>query len=101
MQEVNHPTPDCPAQLLRINEVQKELESPQAFAELVSDCQDDFDPTPTQGLNAAIMIVGQLAKFNFDVLANADLDPWQEELWRTDYELLKKAQGLLRQVSQD
>ena len=101
MQEVNYPTPDCPAELLRLNEVTREMASPQAFAELVSDCQDDFDPTPTQGLNAAIMIVSQLAKYHFDVLNGDDLDPWQQELWSTDYKLLKDALGKLRQVTQD
>ena len=101
MQEVNYPTPDCPAELLRMNQVQKELASPQAFAELVSDCQDDFDPTPTQGLNAAIMIVSQLTKYHFDTVQSGELDAWQEEVWSTDYELLKKALGLLRQVCQD
>jgi hypothetical protein len=101
MQEVNYPTPNCPVELFKLNEVQKELESPQAFAELVSDCQDDFEPTPTQGLNAAIMIVNQLLKYHFDTLQGGDLDAWQEELWQTDYQLLKKALGQLRQVTQD
>lgn len=101
MQEVNYSTPDCPAQLLRINEIHRELESPTAFAELVQDCADDFEPTPVQGLNAAIAIVSQLAKYHFDVLNGDDLDPWQQELWSTDYQLLKKAVGMLRQVSQD
>lgn len=100
MNDLNYPTPDCPAELLRINEVQRELESPMAFAELVSDCQDEFDPSVAQGLNAAIMIVGQLAKHHFDMLQAGDLDAWQEELWRTDYDLLKKALGLLKQVDQ-
>ena len=98
MQELNYPTPDCPAQLLRINEVQRELESPQAFADLVSDCADDFEPTPTQGLNAAILIVNQLVKFHFDQLQSGELDEWGVEVWREDYEALKKAAQLLRQV---
>ncbi len=101
MQEVNYPTPDCPAQLLRINEVQKELESPQAFAELVSDCQDDFEPTPAQGLNAAIMIVSQLQKYHFDTLQDGELDAYQSEIWEEDYQALKKAAALLRQVRVD
>ena len=101
MQEVNYPTPDCPAELLRINEVQKELASPQAFAELVSDCQDEFDPTPTQGLQAAIMIINQLTKYHFDVLTNDDLDAWQREVWEEDYQALKKAAAALRQVRGD
>jgi hypothetical protein len=101
MQDLNYATPDCPAQLMRLNEIQRELESPQAFAELVSDCQDDFEPSPVQGLNAAIMLVTQLAKLHFDMIDEGGLDPWQEELWRSDYELLKKATGLLRQVIQD
>jgi len=101
MQEVNYPTPNCPVELFKLNEVQRELESPMAFAELVSDAQDDFDPTPSQGLNAAIMIVSQLQKYHFDTINNGDLDEWQMELWSTDYELLKKAIGLLRQVTQD
>lgn len=100
MQEVNYPTPDCPAELLKLNEVHRELESPQAFADLVQDCADEFDPTIEQGLNAAISIIGQLAKFHFDQLQSGDLDAWQEELWSTDYQLLKKAHGLLKQVNQ-
>lgn len=98
---MNYETPDCPAQLLRINEIHRELESPTAFAELVQDCADDFEPTPVQGLNAAISIVSQLAKFHFDQLQCGELDAWQEELWSTDYQLLKDALGKLRQVTQD
>ena len=101
MQEVNYPTPDCPAELLRINQVQKELESPTAFAELVSDCQDDFDPTPAQGLNAAIMIINQLTKYHFDTLQEGELDDWQTSVWEEDYQALKKAAALLRQVRTD
>ena len=100
MNELNYPTPDCPAELLRINEVQRELESPMAFAELVEDCQAEFDPTVAQGLNAAIMIVSKLARFHFDQLQSGELDAWGEEMWRTDYDLLKKALGLLKQVDQ-
>ena len=98
MNELNYPTPDCPAQLLRINEVQKELESPQAFADLVQDCADEFEPTPAQGLAAAILLVGNLVKFHFDQLHGGELDEWGEEVWREDYEALKKAAQLLRQV---
>lgn len=98
MQEVNYPTPDCPAQLLKLNEIHRELESPQAFADLVQDCADDFEPTPTQGLNAAILLVNQLVKFHFDQLQSGELDEWGEEVWREDYEALKKAAQLLRQV---
>jgi len=101
MQEVNYPTPNCPVELFKLNEVQKELESPQAFADLVSDCQDDFEPTPTQGLNAAIMIINQLTKYHFDVLTNDDLDAWQREVWEEDYQSLKKAAAALRQVRGD
>jgi hypothetical protein len=101
MQEVNYPTPNCPVELFKLNEVQKELESPQAFAELVSDCQDDFEPTPTQGLNAAIMIVSQLQKYHFDTLQDGELDAYQSEIWEEDYQALKKAAALLRQVRAD
>jgi len=101
MQDVNYPTPNCPVELFKLNEVQKELESPQAFADLVSDCQDDFEPTPTQGLNAAIMIINQLTKYHFDVLTNDDLDAWQREVWEEDYQSLKKAAAALRQVRGD
>jgi hypothetical protein len=101
MQEVNYPTPDCPAELLRINQVQKELESPQAFAELVSDCQDDFDPSPTQGLMAALMIINQLQKYHFDTLQDGELDDYQTSIWEEDYQALKKAAALLRQVRTD
>jgi hypothetical protein len=101
MQEVNYPTPNCPVELFKLNEVQKELASPQAFAELVSDCQDEFDPTPTQGLNAAIMIVSQLQKYHFDTLQDGELDAYQSEIWEEDYQALKKAAALLRQVRAD
>jgi hypothetical protein len=101
MQEVNYPTPDCPAQLLKLNEIHRELESPMAFAELVQDCSDDFEPTPTQGLNAAIMLIGQLTKYHFDTLQDGELDEWSREVWQEDYESLKKAAQLLRQVRVD
>jgi hypothetical protein len=101
MQEVNYPTPNSPEQLLRIHEAQKELASPQAFAELVSDCCDDFDPSPTQGLQAALMLVNQLVKFHYDTLQEGELDSWQEEIWSEDYQALKKAAALLRQVRGD
>lgn len=98
MQEVNYPTPDCPAQLLRINEVQRELESPQAFADLVQDCQSEFDPSVAQVLEAAKMLVGQLTKYHWDQVQSGELDEWQTEVWLEDYETLKKAAQLLRQV---
>lgn len=101
MNELNYPTPDCPAQLLKLNEIHRELESPQAFAELVADCQEDFDPTPTQGLNAAILIVSQLQKFHFDVMNDPELDPWQAHLWEADFKHLTDAINALRQVTQD
>lgn len=101
MQEMNYQTPDCPAQLLKLNEIHRELESPQAFAELVSDCCEDFDPTPTQGLQAALMLVNQLVKFHHDTLQEGELDSWQEEVWSEDYQALKKAAALLRQVRAD
>jgi len=101
MQEVNYPTPDCPAQLLKLNEIHRELESPQAFAELVADCQEDFDPTVTQGINAVLMMIGQLQKYHFDTLTEGDLDEWQREIWQEDYEAIKKAAALLRQVRAD
>ena len=98
MQEVNYPTPNCPVELFKLNQVQKELASPQAFAELVQDCSDDFEPTPTQGLQAAIMIINQLTKYHFDILQDGELDEWQHEVWSEDYKSLKKAAQLLRQV---
>jgi hypothetical protein len=101
MQEVNYPTPNCPVELFKLNEVHRQLESPQAFAELVQDCADDFDPSPTQGLQAAVMLVGQLVKYHWDQLQSGELEDYQEELWNEDYQALKKAAALLRQVRGD
>jgi hypothetical protein len=101
MQEVNYPTPNCPVELFKLNQVQKELESPQAFAELVSDCQAEFDPTVDQGLQAILMLVGQLTKYHHDTLLDPDMDEWTREIWQEDYEALKKASALLRQVRAD
>jgi hypothetical protein len=84
-----------------LNQVQKELASPQAFAELVSDCCDDFDPSPTQGLQAALMLVSQLVKHHWDILQDGELDDYQTTIWEEDYQALKKAAALLRQVRGD
>jgi hypothetical protein len=101
MQEVNYPTPNCPVELFKLNQVQRELESPQAFAELVQDCQAEFDPTVAQGLQAILMLVGQLTKYHHDTLLDPDMDEWTREIWQEDYEALKKASALLRQVRGD
>lgn len=101
MNELDYPTPDSPEQLLKINEIHRELESPMAFAELVQDCQADFDPSVGQGLQAAIMLVSQLAKYHHDTLLDPEMDEWAREIWQEDYEALKKAAALLRQVRAD
>ena len=75
-----------------------------AFAEIVSDCQGEFEPTPAQGLNAAIMILDQLLHYHFETVQAADeleLTPYQTRIWERDLDHLQVAVDSLRQVSQD
>jgi hypothetical protein len=47
------------------------------------------------------MLIGQLTKYHFDTLQDGELDEWSREVWQEDYESLKKAAQLLRQVRVD
>ncbi len=100
----NYFIPDSPAEILRLREALDSLDSPMAFAEIVSDVNDEFEPTLTQGLNAAIMIVDQLLQYHFNTLQAADemaLTAWQERIWERDMNHLQVAVDALRQVTQD
>ena len=96
--------PSSPAELMRLHEEAAAQNGPMAFAEAVQELQEELEPTPVQGLNAAIALVGQLKHYHFTTLEAADeleLTGYQRELWEQDYKSLTKALNLLRQVSQD
>jgi len=96
--------PSSPSELFALNETRQMAEGPQAFAQAVAELQEELEPAPAQGLNAAIQLVCQLTRYHFDTMESADemeLTPYQRELWATDYKSLKKALKLLRSVTQD
>jgi hypothetical protein len=96
--------PSSPAELFKLNEARELAEHPSAFAEAVSELQEELEPTPVQGLVTAIQLVSQLKHYHFTTLEAADeleLSSYQRELWEQDYKSLTKALNLLRQVSQD
>ena len=96
--------PTSPAELFALNETRELAEGPRAFAEAVAELQEELEPTPAQGLNAAIQLVNQLTVYHFETLTNADemeLTAYQRELWAQDYKALRKALKLLRGVTQD
>ena len=96
--------PSSPAALIALNEQRELAEHPQAFAEAVAELQQELDPTPAQGLAAAIQLVGQLAHYHYETVEQAEdigLSPYQVELWTDDYKALKKALKLLRSVTGD
>ena len=101
----NNPSiPNSPAEILRLREAAASLEGPMAFAEIVSDAQDEFEPSPAQGLNAAMMILDQLLQYHFNTLQASDdleLTPYQIRLWERDLDHLQVAVDALRQVTQD
>ena len=104
MTNTNPSIPSSPAELLKLNENFKLAAGPNAFAEAIQELQEEMEPSPNQGLTAAISLVGQLAIYHFDTLDNADemeLTAYQREIWATDYKALKKALKLLRSVTQD
>ncbi len=96
--------PSSPAELFKLNEARELAEHPSAFAEAVSELQEELEPTPVQGLNCAIQLVSQLKQYHFSTLEAADdleLSGYQRELWAQDYDALTKALNLLRQINQD
>jgi hypothetical protein len=110
MSNTQKPVPNSAAELLALNELRqaKEAEAeeglgddPKAFAYAVGQLQEDFNPSPVQGLMAAITLVEQLKHFHHSQIEDADelgLTNYQVKLWKEDYKALKVALQALRQV---
>lgn len=95
--------PNSPLELIALNEGSKfDIENPNALAELISEIQDEHEPSPLQGLRAAQQLIEQLYQYHFNTVENADemgLTSYQLQLWKDDTKLLKKALLALRQVN--
>ena len=95
--------PNTPAELFALQtKEQFDTENPEALAELISELQDEHEPSPLQGLRAAQQLLEQLYMFHFNMVENAEeneLTAYQLQMWVDDTKLLKKALLALRQVN--
>ena len=97
-------TPNSPLELIALNESSAEFdtENPNALAELLSEIQDQYEPSPLQGLKAVEQLLKQLYMYHFNTVENAEemeLTEYQLQLWKDDTKLLKKALLAVRQVN--
>ena len=95
--------PNSPLELIALNEGAKfDIENPNALVELLNEIQEEYEPSPLQGLKAAEQLLEQLYMFHFNMVDNAeenDLTSYQLQMWVDDTKLLKKALLALRQVN--
>jgi hypothetical protein len=95
--------PNSPLELIALNEGSKfDADNPNALAELLSEIQEEHEPSPLQGLKAAEQLLEQLYMYHFNTVENAEemeLTAYQLQLWVDDTKLLKKALLALRQVN--
>ena len=95
--------PNSPLELIALNEGAKfDIDNPNALAELLSEIQEQHEPSPLQGLKAAEQLLEQLYMYHFNMVDNAeenDLTSYQLQMWVDDTKLLKKALLALRQVN--
>ena len=95
--------PNSPLELIALNEGAKfDIENPNALAELLSEIQEQHEPSPLQGLRAAQQLIEQLYSYHFTMVENAEeneLTAYQLQMWMDDTKLLKKALLALRQVN--
>jgi hypothetical protein len=95
--------PNSPLELIALNEGSKfDADNPNALAELLSEIQDEHEPSPLQGLRAAQQLLEQLYCYHFNMVENAEeneLTAYQLQMWMDDTKLLKKALLALRQVN--
>ena len=95
--------PNTPAELFALQtKGDFDTENPEALANLVSELQDCHEPSPVQGLRAALRLVEQLYCYHFNMVEDAEeneLTAYQLQLWVDDTKLLKKALLALRQVN--
>jgi hypothetical protein len=100
---VNYSTPNTPAELIALHENSKfDVENPEALAELIQELQEEYDPSPLQGLRAAQQLLEQLHYFHFQTVENAEesgLTEYQRQMWIDDTALIKQAINALRQVN--
>lgn len=95
--------PNTPAELLALNEGAKfDIDNPNALVELINELQEEHEPTPLQGLKAAICLLEQLHFYHFNTVENAEdleLTEYQRQMWVDDTKLIKKAINALKQVN--
>ena len=95
--------PNSPLELIALNEGAKfDIDNPNALAELLSEIQDEHEPSPLQGLRAAQQLIEQLYSYHFTMVENAEeneFTAYQLQMWVDDTKLLKKALLALRQVN--
>ena len=95
--------PNTPSELFALQtKEQFDTENPNALAELLSEIQEQHEPSPLQGLKAAEQLLEQLYMYHFNTVVNAEemeLTEYQLQLWKDDTKLLKKALLAIRQVN--
>ena len=95
--------PNSPLELIALNEGSKfDIDNPNALVELLNEIQEEYEPSPLQGLKAAEQLLEQLYMYHFNTVENAEemeLTAYQLQLWVDDTKLLKKALLALRQVN--
>ena len=96
-------TPNSPLELIALNDsAEFDTDNPEALTELIQDLQNEYEPSPLQGLRAAQNLIDQLYMFHFNTVEDAEkngLSSYQLQLWKDDTKLLKKALLALRQVN--
>lgn len=94
--------PNSPAELIALNESAKfDIDNPNALVDLINELQEEHDPTPLQGLRAAISLLEQLHYYHFNTVENAEeleLSSYQLQMWIDDTKHIKKALNALKQV---
>ena len=101
--QMSNSIPNSPLELIALNEGSKfDIENPNALVELLNEIQEEYEPSPLQGLKAAEQLLEQLYMYHFNMVDNAeenDLTSYQLQMWVDDTKLLKKALLALRQVN--
>ena len=95
--------PNTPAELLALNERNKfDTENPNALAELINELEEQYEPSPLQGLKAAQDLLEKLHFYHFSMVEQAEelnLSEYQRQMWIDDTKLIKEAINALRQVN--
>jgi hypothetical protein len=91
-------TPEVPNTVQDLLDLQKQAGEPECnwdpdeFMNFIEESLDDLEPSPTQALRAAKMLVKKLMHFHFDFVENEpQLSKYQRRVWKKDFKNLEKA----------